>query len=69
MCKMYLLMYVCNKTEETRKLNGINFNVILKRNLTWPLIQRTSVITKIFYGTIEDPLLPRLSVQVDFQRG
>jgi hypothetical protein len=37
-CKIYLYMSMRNKTENKPNLSGINLNVILKRNLTEPLI-------------------------------
>jgi hypothetical protein len=33
-CKMWLFMSICNKTENKRNLSGINLNVMLKSNLT-----------------------------------
>jgi hypothetical protein len=36
MCKMYLFMAICSKTENKCNLSGINLNVILKCNLTEP---------------------------------
>ena len=39
MFKIYLFVSICNKTENKHKTNGINFNVILKRNLMRPQIQ------------------------------
>jgi hypothetical protein len=47
MFKMYLFMLTCNKTENKHKLNDIYFNVTLKRNVTGPRIQRTSVMMDV----------------------
>jgi hypothetical protein len=38
LCKMYLFMFICNKTENRRNVSGTNLNVLSKRNLTKPRI-------------------------------
>jgi hypothetical protein len=37
-CKMWLFMSTCNKTENKRNLSGINLNLTLRSNLTEPRI-------------------------------